>query len=118
MARYTGFSTNGYEMNGTSFKLHDVPLIAHDLTNEIYTSIGEKIHQIDYGTRIPIMTFELGDENSRQVILDDVTKVISHDPRVRLEAIDMIELDDHTLVFVAKVYYIEFNVVDDLYINF
>ena len=63
MARYTGFSTNGYEMNGTSFKLHDVPLIAHDLTNEIYTSIGEKIHQIDYGTRIPIMTFELGDEN-------------------------------------------------------
>ena len=32
--------------------------------------------------------------------------------------IDMIELDDHTLVCVAKVYYIEFNVVDDLYINF
>ena len=42
MARYTGFSTNGYEMNGTSFKIHDVPLIAHDLTNEIYTSLGEK----------------------------------------------------------------------------
>ena len=39
MARYTGFSTNGYEMNGTSFKLHDVPLIAHDLTNEISRSI-------------------------------------------------------------------------------
>ena len=64
------------------------------------------------------MTFELGDENSRQVILDDVTKVISHDPRVRLEEIDMVELDDHTWVCVAKVYYIEFNVVDDLYINF
>lgn len=118
MARYIGFSTSNYENDGTSFTLYDVPLIANDLTNEIYTSLGEKIHQLEFGTRIPIMAFELGDEDSRQVILDDVAKVISHDPRVMLESIDMIELNDHTWVCVAKVNYLEFNVVDDLYISF
>jgi phage baseplate assembly protein W len=115
---YRGFSTKSYESKGKGFVLYNVELIEEDLFNELFTIKGERLEMPDFGTRIPLLIFEPNDTQSADVLKEDVTAVISHDPRVNLVACDIVSSpDNHRLICVAKVRYIEFNVVKDLRIE-
>lgn len=115
---YRGFSTRRYEESGGSFALYNVDLIEEDLFNELFTVKGERVEMPDFGTRIPLLTFEPNDTQAADVLQEDVTTVISNDPRVELVACDIIsDVDVHRLICVAKVRYKEFNVVKDLRIE-
>lgn len=115
---YRGFSTKAYEGTGRGFALYNVELIEEDLFNELFTIKGERLEMPTFGTRIPLLMFEQNDTQSADVLKEDVTAVIENDPRVSLVACDIISAPDtHKLICVAKVKYLEFNVVKDLQIE-
>jgi len=115
---YRGFSTRSYEEKGGGFGIYDVKCIQEDLMNEIFTIRGERLNMPTYGTRIPLLVFEPNDSETEEVIREDVTTVIEHDPRVEMLALDIIVAKDkNALIASAKVRYKEFNVVEDLYIE-
>ena len=115
---YKGFSTRTYEATGQRFALYDVACIQEDLMNEIFTIKGERVHMPTYGTRVPLLTFEPNDQDTADILQEDVETVIKHDPRVELLNIDILQaVDKQALICVAKVRYKEFDVVQDLYIE-
>ena len=112
---YKGFSTRDYEMSGGSFEIFNVKVIEEDLLNEILTIRGECLYMPKFGTRIPILTFEPNDAESLDIVREDITNVINNDPRVSLLELDVQSSPDQNLILaVAKINYIEFNVVKDL----
>lgn len=116
---YKGFSTRYYEGVGAHlFDMYDIKLVEEDLMNELFTIIGERLHMPEFGTRIPLLLFEPGDTETAEILEEDVRKVIDRDPRVALEALSIITPNDkNTLIAVAKIRYLEFNVVQDLNIE-
>lgn len=115
---YKGFSTRDYAKKGGGFDRYNVDLIEEDLMNELFTIRGERMKMPNFGTRIPLMVMELNDQESMDILKEDVETVIRHDPRVELQAIDVItNVDRHSIIIVAKVLYKEFLVTKDLYIE-
>lgn len=115
---YVGFSTRNYEERGGSFDVYNVECVEQDLLNAIFTENGQRVMMPDYGTRIPLMTFEPGDQQTIDIILMDLTNVFDHEPRVKLLNLDIVpSLERNAIVAVAKVHYLEFNVVKDLYLT-
>lgn len=115
---YKGFSTRHYAKTGQGFALYNVQLIEEDLMNELFTIRGERLKMPTFGTRIPLMVMELNDEESMGILKEDVETVIANDPRVELQALDVItNVDRNGVVIVAKVLYREFLVTKDLHIE-
>jgi phage baseplate assembly protein W len=115
---YKGFSTRNYEQTGRLFDIYNVECVEEDLLNEIFTVKGERIGMPTFGTRIPILTFELGDKVTMDTIKEDLIEVCLHDPRVDLLKLDVIpDPDKNALVAVMQVHYKEFNVTKDLNIE-
>ena len=115
---YQGFSTRNYAATGGDFVIFNVNAVNEDLLNNIFTIKGERINMPDWGTRIPLLQFELNDPYTQQVITDDLTAVFAADPRVELLALDIITAkDSYALIASCKINYIEFNVVQDLNIE-
>lgn len=115
---YKGFFTRNYENFGNGFDIFNVACIEEDLINEIFTLRGDRVGMPTYGTRIPIMTFEINDEEAHAVVLEDLNTVFAHDPRVQVLAVDIIPATDkNALIAVAKLLYLEFQVTKDLYIE-
>jgi phage baseplate assembly protein W len=115
---YKGMSTKRYASHNGLFDAYDVKLIEEDLLNELFTIKGERLHMPDFGTRIPLLVFEPGDDATTRVLEDDIRVVIERDPRVELVAISIIlPNDNNAVVAIAKIKYLEFNVVQDLNIE-
>jgi phage baseplate assembly protein W len=71
-----------------------------------------------FGTRIPLLTFEPNDENTRKIIEDDLRYVIEYDPRVRLVDMQVVSLTDNNVILgLVDVFYLEFGVQDMLKIE-
>jgi len=115
---YKGFSTRGYEELGKPFDIYNVECVEEDLLNEIFTLRGERLYMPTFGTRIPLLVFEINDAETERIIREDLTTVFEHDPRVKLEAIQIIAIKKrYALAVIAKINYLEFNVVRDLRIE-
>ena len=115
---YKGFSTRNYEETGQLFAIYNVECVEEDLLNEIFTIRGERLMMPKFGTRIPILTFEICDKETVAIIREDLQQVFDNDPRVKTIALDVVPIPDkNALVAVAKIHYIEFNVTKDLRIE-
>lgn len=115
---YKGFSTRNYEENGGSFDVFNVDCVEEDLLNEIFTIRGERLNMPNFGTRIPLLTFEPNDVETKDIIRTDLETVFGRDPRVQLLALDVIQLQDrNAMVAIAKLNYKEFEVTKDLLIE-
>lgn len=117
---YRGFSTANY-LKQRSFKLYDIDLVKEDITNHIYTSLGERVYLTSFGTTIPDMAFEQLDQSSINIIREDITRVIKYDPRVSLQQlIVQPDYDRNTLIVSAQVLYVELNMTGtiDLHLEF
>ena len=115
---YKGFSTRSYEENGGTFDIFNVKCIEEDLMNEIFTTRGERLYMPTYGTRIPILVFEPNDASTMDVIREDITTVMENDPRVVLNDLAVEQVpDSYTIIAVANVTFLAFNVTSDLYIE-
>jgi phage baseplate assembly protein W len=115
---YKGFSTRNYENLGTSLEITDISCIEEDLLNEIFTIRGERVMMPTYGTRIPLLLFEMNDASTMDIIKADLTEVFNHDPRVEIVNLDVISSPDrNALMAIAKLNYKEFAVIKDLWIT-
>ena len=115
---YKGFSSRVYHDQGGDFSVYNVQCVTEDLLNHIFTLKGERVHMPDFGTRIPLMVFEPNDQDSLDVIEEDLRAVFEYDPRVELLGLDLLpDEDTNVFVAVAKLRYLEFDVVQDLRIE-
>jgi len=85
---YNGFSTYG---RAKKFHLTDTDLIKQDLFNMFNIKKGEKLMNPNFGTIVWSMLFEPFTEQVRQAITDDVKRVASYDPRLKLNTLQINE---------------------------
>lgn len=115
---YVGFNTRNYEDSGGAFDIYNEECVARDLLNAIFTERGQRLMMPNYGTRIPLMAFEPGDQQSMDIITVDLTEVFNNEPRVKLLNLDIIPMvEKNAMVAIAKLLYIEFNVTKDLFLT-
>jgi phage baseplate assembly protein W len=78
---YRGFST---AQNAKKYTLTDFELAKQDLINYFNIRKGSKLMQPGFGTIIWDMLFEPLDEATQQVIGQDIKRIVSYDPRLRV----------------------------------
>jgi len=88
MATYLGFSTYNRLRR---FKLTDFELVRQDLFNHFQIRKGEKLMNPDFGTIIWNVIYEPFTEALRDMIVDDVKRVVGYDPRLAVENIIITE---------------------------
>lgn len=88
--RYKGFSTIGQIKK---FRITDLELVKRDLMNHFSIRKGEKLMNPNFGSIIWSMIHEPLTAESKTVIIDDVTKIVNYDPRLRVDNIVIDELD-------------------------
>jgi hypothetical protein len=87
---YRGFSTvDRYK----KFRVTNFELVKCDLINHFSIRKGEKLMQPNFGTIIWDMIFEPLTESTKSAIIDDVSTIISYDPRVRVTKVTVDQLD-------------------------
>jgi phage baseplate assembly protein W len=79
MALYKGFSTYNRSKH---FRITDFELVKQDLLNHFNIRKGEKLMNPDYGTIIWDTLFDPLDDDTKNVIVQDVKRIIGSDPRV------------------------------------
>lgn len=77
---YSGFSTVSSDTE--NFKLYDYALIKQDLLNHFYVRQGERLMQPTFGTIIWDMLYEPLTDQVKNLIVQNVTKIVNYDPRV------------------------------------
>lgn len=112
--QYRGFSTID---RSKRFRLTDVELVKRDLINHFSIRKGEKLMQPDFGSIIWSMLFEPMNDATHQAIVDDVERIVSYDPRINLQAINIDE-QDHGLQISLDLLYVPTNQATELSMNF
>lgn len=90
MAMYNGFSTLD---NSKKYKLTDFDLVKRDLQNHFAIRKGEKLMNPEFGTIIWDMLFEPMSDETKNVIVQDVKKIIANDPRVAAKNVLVTQYD-------------------------
>lgn len=117
---YRGFSTANYLFNkNKTFSVTNQECVKQDLLNFIYTIIGERLYIPDFGTRIPLLTFEQLDENMVRIVREDITKAVKYDPRLELMDMSINALpNQNAIVAFVDVRYVELDVKETLKLEF
>lgn len=85
---YRGFSTQN---RSKKFRVTEFDLVRQDLINHFHIRKGEKLMNPNFGSIIWNTLFEPLTQEVRQVIIDDVKKIVSYDPRL---AVDRVTIDE------------------------
>lgn len=111
---YKGFSTVGRNKH---FRVTDFELVKKDIMNHFNIRKGEKLMNPDFGTVIWDTIFEPLDENTKSIIVSDVQRIISYDPRISAQNVVVTEYDRGIQIDLELVY-IETNQIDTLQLQF
>ena len=84
---YRGFSSNN--PNARNGVLYDADIIKQDIYNHFMTAKGERVMMPEFGSIIWDYLYEPLDETNKQIIEEDAKDIISQDPRVALESLDL-----------------------------
>jgi uncharacterized protein len=113
--KFLGFSTVG--RNKAPYLLSDQELIKQNLLNTLYTRRGERVMRPNYGTIIWDLLMDPLDGATEQLIRDDITAIISKEPRVEL--VDMIIItQDRAVRADITLKYIPYNNTDILHLTY
>jgi phage baseplate assembly protein W len=90
LTRYRGFSTiDQYK----KFRLTDLELIKRDLLNHFALRKGEKLMNPEFGSLIWNVLFEPLTADVKALIVEDIQRVVSYDPRVRVDNVIVDQFD-------------------------
>ena len=114
MITYKGFST--YQRN-KHFRVTDFELVKQDLMNYFNIRKGEKLMNPDFGTIIWDKLFDPLNEDTKAIIMQDIKRIISYDPRLAAKDVNVTEYDRGLQIEITLVY-IQTNQVDNLRLQF
>lgn len=93
---YKGFST--VDPNNKASKLYDYDLIKQDILNHFNTRRGSRVMNPEFGSIIWNLLMEPLTETTRQLLVQDVKKICSTDPRVHPLEININEYEQGYLI--------------------
>ena len=112
---FVGFSTT--DKFKPPYTVTDYELVKVDLMNHFGTRKGERVMVPEFGTIIYDMLMEPMDSKVKKLIIDDATRVVESDPRVKLENIQVSETE-HALLLDIQLTYLPNGMTDNLTIQF
>jgi phage baseplate assembly protein W len=101
MITYRGFST---KLNAKKYSLTDFVLAKQDLINYFQIRKGEKLMQPEFGTIIWDMLFEPLNDETQQVITNDITRIVGYDPRLSVGQVAVSQQDRGFLIEISLTY--------------
>jgi|TARA_B100001964_G_scaffold19216_1_gene19605 phage baseplate assembly protein W len=101
-ASFIGFSTVGRIK--PPYTLIDFDLVKVDLLNHFNTRKGERVMLPEFGTIIYDLLMDPLDDMTKDLIREDVIRIIKSDPRVEMVDLIMTELDRVILLEVELLY--------------
>jgi len=115
MALYRGFSTISNSFD--SSKLTDNELIKRDLLNHFSISRGEKLGNPNFGSSISDLIMEPLNEETKDLILQEINEIINYDPRIQPENI-VVDEYEHGIQVQISLLYVESNQTENMLIQF
>jgi phage baseplate assembly protein W len=104
MAMYKGFSTYN---RLRKFKVTDFELVQQDIFNHFNIRKGEKLMNPDFGTIVWGMLFEPFTDSVRKAITNDVKRIVTYDPRVAVDTIQIDEFNAGIQITITLTYLVE-----------
>ena len=101
-ASFIGFSTAGRIK--PPYTLIDFDLVKVDLLNHFNTRKGERVMLPEFGTIIYDLLMDPLDDMTKDLLREDVIRIIKSDPRVEMVDLIMTELDRVILLEVELLY--------------
>lgn len=98
---YNGFSTVD---NLKKYRLTDFELVKRDIQNHFSIRKGEKLMNPEFGTIIWDMLFEPLSDETKNLIIQDVKKIIANDPRVAANNVLITEFDRGIQIEIELIY--------------
>jgi phage baseplate assembly protein W len=111
---YRGFSTL---VNKKKYSLTDYALAKQDLINYFNIRKGSKLMQPGFGTIIWNQLFEPLNETTRDIITNDIKRIVKYDPRLQVTNISVVEQTNGIQIEIA-LSYIPSNQAETLLLNF
>jgi phage baseplate assembly protein W len=114
MAMYNGFST----LTGSKkFRLTDFNLVKQDLQNHFNIRKGEKLMNPEFGTVIWDVIFEPLTDDTKNIIIQDIKKIVATDPRLAAQNV-IITQYERGLQIELELVYLTTNQIDKLNLKF
>jgi phage baseplate assembly protein W len=114
MTVFKGFST----YNRTKrYTLSDFDLVKQDIFNHFNIRKGEKLMRPEFGTSLWDLLFEPFGNEISSAIEQEVRQIVSIDPRVRLEKVNVSTYDNGINIAISLVF-VPLNLGDVLYLKF
>ena len=110
---FVGFSTVGAPKGQ---QLVDIKLVEQDLLNHFYTRKNERVMMPGWGCGIWDYLFEPL-ESARENVIYETQKVIDSDPRVRMQSINVTEID-HGIRIEMTLLYVPLNAIGNFSVDF
>lgn len=107
----------GIDSTKPSGKEFDEDLVVVDLLNHLKTRKGERVMDPQYGTIVWDLIFEHQSDFVRNEIERDIVRIIEGDPRIRLQQIEIIDIE-HGYIADILLNFVDFGTVRPLRFNF
>lgn len=102
---------------GLTKVLYDEELVKRDLLNHFNTRKGERAFDAEYGFVGWDFIFELDQPSVKQALDDDARRIVSQDPRVELQYLE-VQNTEYGYIIAISLYYVQLESVEDLKIVF
>ena len=112
---YKGFTT--VDETSLTNKIYDFALIQQDIMNMFQTKKGERVMNPEFGTIIWSLIYEPFTANVKQLISDDITRILNYDPRVTPTQINIREAE-YGMIIEATLFYKQQDVSVDMSLSF
>ena len=112
---FIGFST--INKKKPPYTLTDFELVKTDLLNHFSTRKGERVMLPGFGTIIYDLLMDPLDDTTKDLIIEDATRIIEAEPRVRIDSIKLSE-HDSTILLETQLVYLPLGITEDLAIQF
>jgi phage baseplate assembly protein W len=99
---YKGFSTTN--PMATDVKIYDNELIKQDILNQFQVRKNERVMNPNFGTVIWDLLFEPFTDSVKKQIANDVTRIVTSDPRANCLEVNVVEQEYGLLLEITLVY--------------
>lgn len=114
-SNFIGFST--IDKRKPPFTLTDFELIKRDLLNHFSTRKGERMMLPEFGTIIYDLLMDPLDTTTKELIIEDATRIIEEEPRVAMDGMKLSE-QDQVILLETQLTYLPNGVTEPLAVQF